>query len=61
MRTLKITISDQGVSVEASGFKGSGCLKASQAYEEALGQVSDRKPKPEMRTKIVAQQKADNG
>lgn len=61
MKTVTITISDRGVSVDASGFKGSGCVKASQPYEEALGTVSNRTPKPEVRTKATTRQSAGNG
>ena len=35
------------VRVEAEGFEGGSCLSATQPFEEALGQVSDRTFKPE--------------
>lgn len=36
-----------GVKIEAVGFNGVGCEAATKAIEEALGQVGDRKKKPE--------------
>ena len=33
--------------IEAEGFEGTGCILATQPFEEALGIVSDREFKPE--------------
>ena len=42
--------------VEAEGFEGLGCLEATQAFEEALGVVteSDRTFKPEAQVNSVS-------
>ncbi len=41
--------------IEAEGFEGLSCLEATQAFEEALGEVgeSDRTYKPEVQTNTV--------
>lgn len=39
--------------VEAQGFEGTGCEAATQAIEEALGGVDERKFKPEYRAPQV--------
>ena len=50
MKSIVIEISSAGdVKVEAVGFKGKGCEKATAAIEEALGKVSIKKHKPEYR------------
>lgn len=58
MKALTITIDDSGVTVEARGFSGRSCLKASQPYEEVLGQVTDRKIKREAHLKAAQRQSA---
>lgn len=48
MKTIRIEISPDGeVVIEAVGFKGADCLKATKAYEEALGPVKRRMKRPE--------------
>jgi len=47
MRTIEITVNPDGsVEIDAVGFKGAECEKATKAYEEALGGkvTSTRKP-----------------
>ena len=39
-KTIEITIGPEGqFSVEAHGFKGASCHKATKAFEEALGDI----------------------
>jgi hypothetical protein len=43
-----VTVSPDGeVSIEAVGFKGSSCEKATKAIEQALGTSGKRSKKPE--------------
>ena len=58
--TIEIIISPKGdISIDAVGFKGPDCEKATRAMEEALGVVHQRIKKPEYlaKTTSVAQQK----
>lgn len=46
--TIEVIVSPAGdISINAIGFKGADCEKATQALEEALGVVKDRVKKPE--------------
>lgn len=45
---IRIVISPEGeVNMEAIGFTGDACEKATRELEEALGQVESRRHKPE--------------
>jgi hypothetical protein len=47
-RSIEITVSPTGdASVEAIGFKGADCEKATRFIEEALGEVKTRQRTPE--------------
>lgn len=47
-RTIEVTVSPTGeVTVEAVGFTGQACEKATQAIEEALGVTTEKRKKPE--------------
>jgi hypothetical protein len=47
-RTIEILVSPNGdISINAIGFQGADCEKATKALEEALGVVSRREKKPE--------------
>ena len=47
-KSIEVTIKTDGkVEIEAIGFKGGACEKATQAIEQALGTVAARKKKPE--------------
>jgi len=47
-KSIEVTIQTDGkVQIEAIGFKGGACEKATQAIEQALGTVASRKKKPE--------------
>lgn len=48
MKTIIVRINPDGTAeVEAVGFKGKTCEKATAAIEEALGKVTRTKKKPE--------------
>ena len=58
--TIEIIVSPKGdISINAFGFKGPDCERATRALEEALGVVQQRNKKPEYLTKAnsIAQQK----
>lgn len=47
-RTIEVTIDPEGtVILEATGFRGNACEKATKEIEEALGLQKTRKKKPE--------------
>ncbi len=47
-RTIEIIVQPSGeIQIDAVGFKGSDCDRATRFLEEALGQVSIRERKPE--------------
>ncbi len=47
-RTIEITVSPIGdITINALGFKGADCEKATQFLEEALGKIGARERKPE--------------
>ena len=55
-RTIEITVSPTGeVSIDAVGFKGSGCEQATKFLEEALGVASKKGKKPEYQQRNVDQ------
>jgi hypothetical protein len=47
-RTIEVVVSPTGdISIEAVGFKGADCGKATQFLEEALGVCTQKQRKPE--------------
>jgi hypothetical protein len=59
-RTIEIIVSPAGeISIDAIGFKGADCAKATRFLEEALGTAQNKVRKPEyLRSNTrVAQQK----
>jgi hypothetical protein len=47
-RTIEITVSTTGdISIDALGFKGSGCEQATKFLEDALGIAAKKLKKPE--------------
>ena len=59
-RTIEIIVSPRGdISIDAVGFRGPDCEKATRALEEALGVVQQRNKKPEYLAKAtpIVQQK----
>ncbi|MDB6017689.1 MAG: hypothetical protein JWR19_2178 [Pedosphaera sp.] len=56
MKTITVEIDANGqVTIEAAGFKGNACEKATEALEKALGVPSNRKKKPEYYTEDKTQ------
>jgi hypothetical protein len=59
---LEVTISPKGeVQIEAKGFKGGSCLKATKRLEEALGIEKARKLKVEFHEELVVADKVKVG
>lgn len=59
-RTIEIVVSTTGdISIDALGFKSSGCEEATKFLEEALGLTAQkvRKPEYQQRNVSVGQQK----
>lgn len=59
---VKVT-ADGAITVEADGFRGSGCEAATKAIEDALGQTTGRVRKSEFRQQpqfLTNQQKLGN-
>jgi hypothetical protein len=47
-RTIEVTVSPRGdILIDAVGFKGADCEKATRFLEEALGVVGPKQKKPE--------------
>jgi len=47
-RTIEVTVSPRGeILIDAVGFKGADCEKATRFLEEALGVVGAKQKKPE--------------
>ena len=47
-RTIEVTVSPRGeILIDAVGFKGADCEKATRFLEEALGVVGTKQKKPE--------------
>ena len=54
--TIEVIISPQGeVKIDAIGFKGPDCEKATRFLEQALGVVSNRVKKPEYHRRNTTQ------
>jgi hypothetical protein len=48
MKTIEIIVKKDGtIAIEAIGFQGKSCEAATQAFEQVLGTLDDRKKKPE--------------
>lgn len=55
MRQIKVDIGPDGaVTIDAVGFSGSDCEEATRFLEDALGDVCERRRKPEYRLGRVA-------
>ena len=56
LRTIEITFTDAAtVQIEALGFQGNACEKATADYIKALGTGSHKKKKPEYYAKATTQ------
>ena len=59
MRQIIVSVSPEGeVRIDAIGFKGTACEKATQELERALGMATKRTKKPEYRQLNTNQAKA---
>ena len=57
-KTIEVVVGTQGeIKIDAVGFKGADCEKATAFLEKALGTVKDRRKKPEYHRHEQAQQK----
>jgi len=53
-KTIEITVSPKGdISINAIGFKGADCERATRAMEEALGTVTGRTRKAEFHARVT--------
>lgn len=58
MRSIQITVSKDGeVIIEAIGYRGNSCAKATEAMERALGLAKKKQLKPEFHMQTETQQK----
>jgi hypothetical protein len=56
-RTIQITISPEGeLDIEAVGFHGLDCERATAFLEQALGEITDRHRKPEYLRRAMTRQ-----
>jgi len=57
-KTIEVIVSQTGeVKIDALGFKGADCEKATKFLEQALGQVSSKQKKPEYHAQVKNVQK----
>lgn len=55
-KEIIITVKSDGSTViEASGYAGRGCLNATKPFEDSLGVITQRKPKP-----VILQETEEN-
>lgn len=60
MRTIEVIVDPQGgIQIEAVNFRGPDCEQATRFLEDALGEIKQRKRKPEYlsRAKTKSQQR----
>lgn len=58
MKSITVEITPEAeIKIEATGFRGNACEKATAAIEEALGVTGKRTKKPEYHQSIVPEQK----
>ena len=54
MRTIQVIVSPTGeIKIDAVGFQGADCEKATAFLEQALGRVSGKQKKPEYYRRIL--------
>jgi hypothetical protein len=57
MKTIEILIQPAGqITINAHGFEGADCEKATAFLEQALGQLEQRQRKPEYHRRVRRQQ-----
>lgn len=58
MKTIDILINPAGrITINANGFEGADCEKATAFLEQALGELEQRQRKPEYHRRVKRQQK----
>jgi len=59
MKTIKVTLDETGaMTIEAIGFKGAECEKATAELERALGVARNKRKKPEYNQQAARKQSA---
>ncbi len=62
MKSINIDIAaDGGIEIDAVGFTGPDCEHATRFLEEALGETSSKRRKPEYRRRAVVQKRQQVG
>ena len=57
-KTIEVIVNiDGGIKIDAVGFKGADCEKATAFLEKALGSVKGKTKKPEYHQRVQAQQR----
>ena len=57
MKTIEVIVKTDGsLKIDALGFTGPDCEKATRFLEEALGQVAGKQKKPEFHRQVKRQQ-----
>ncbi len=57
-KTIEVVVNtDGGIRIDAVGFKGADCEKATAFLEKALGTVKGKQKKPEYHQRAQAQQR----
>ena len=57
-KTIEVVVGTQGeIKIDAAGFKGADCEKATAFLEKALGTVKGKTKKPEYHQRVQAQQR----
>lgn len=62
MKTIEVIVQTDGsLKIDAVGFQGADCEKATAFIEQALGQVADRQRKPEYNSRRSVTRKQQVG
>jgi len=57
-KTIEVIVGTDGtIKIDAVGFKGADCEKATAFLEKALGSVKGRQKKPEFHQRVQSQQR----
>ena len=62
MKTIRIDIGTDGaLAIDTAGFSGPDCEQATKFLEEALGEIRERKLKPEHRRRAMLRRQQNLG
>lgn len=62
MRTIEVVIQPTGeLQIDAVGFKGADCEKATAFLQQVLGQITGKQRKPEYHVAVRRQQRQELG